>query len=129
MHSISLLDKWLKRNCDFMHRARMRAVVRIVESLLLGSKATLTDLGRNVRTQAYEKHAIKCADRLIGNVHLSNERLEAYRAISRWLVGSTEQPWVIVDWSDVELGHEFLMLKAAVPVGGARCQGTKKSIR
>ena len=29
-----------------------------------------------------------------------------------------ERPWLIVDWSDVELGHGMLMLKAVVPVGG-----------
>lgn len=41
-----------------------------------------------------------------------------YTEVAHWLVGKVQRPWVIIDWSDVELGHEFLMLKAAVPVGG-----------
>ena len=118
MHTGSLLKSWLRRNCPFIHRARVQAVVRLVESLLVGGKATLAELGRNLQTRAYEKHAIKCADRLIGNRHLARERLAVYRVMAHWLLGRTARPWLIVDWSDVELGHRYLMLKAAVPVGG-----------
>ena len=66
MHTRSLLDAWLRRNCSFIHRARLKALVKLVDSLLVGGKATVAELGRNMRTLAYEKHAIKCADRLIG---------------------------------------------------------------
>ena len=118
MHTRSLLDAWLRRNCSFIHRARLKALVKLVDSLLVGGKATVAELGRNMRTLAYEKHAIKCADRLIGNRHLAAERMAVYRVMAQWLLGATTRPWIIVDWSDVELGHDYLMLKAAVPVGG-----------
>jgi len=118
MHAISLLDRWLRRNCSFVHDARVSAVVRVVESLMHGGKATVAELGRNLMTRAYEKHGIKCADRLVGNRHLADERRDIYQALAHWLLGSVARPWIIIDWSDVELGHEFLMLKAAVPVGG-----------
>ena len=118
MHTRSLLEAWLRRNCSFIHRARLTAVVKLVDSLLVGGKATVAELGRNMRTLAYEKHAIKCADRLIGNRHLTAERMSVYRTMAQWVLGATARPWIIVDWSDVELGHDYLMLKAAVPVGG-----------
>ena len=93
-------------------------MVRVVEGLMSGGRATVAEMGRNLCTHAFEKHAIKCVDRLVGNHHLSAERIAVYRTMASWLLGNVERPWVIVDWSDVDLGHEFLMLKAAVPVGG-----------
>ncbi len=106
MHTRSLLEAWLRRNCAFIHGARVKALVKLVDSLLVGGKATVAELGRNMRTQAYEKHAIKCADRLIGNRHLAAERTSVYRMMAQWLLGATARPWIIVDWSDVELGHD-----------------------
>jgi hypothetical protein len=101
-----------------MHRARQNALVKVVDGLLLGAKATLAELGRGLRNNVLEKHNIKCADRLVGNPRLWSERLAIYEALAGWLLSSVERPWIIVDWSDVELGHEYLLLKAVVPVGG-----------
>jgi hypothetical protein len=38
--------------------------------------------------------------------------------MAHWLLSRTQRPWIIVDWSDVEIGRGHLMLKAAVPIGG-----------
>jgi len=118
MYAITLLETWLRGNCLDMHSARISAVVRVVEGLLTGGKATLTELGRHLGPGAFEKHGIKCADRLIGNRHLHGERISVYQSLGLWLLSRTERPWILVDWSDVELGHDTLMLTAAVPVGG-----------
>lgn len=118
MHGSSLIQTWLHRNCSFVHRARSTAVVKAVAGLLHSEKLTLTHVGRGVRGAAFEKHNIKCIDRLLGNRHLARERLGVYRAMAHWLLGSTERPQIIVDWSDCESGHAHLMLKAAVPVSG-----------
>lgn len=118
MHAIRVLEIWLRRNCSFMHRARLAAVVKIVDGVVFGGRATLAELGRGIRNDTLEKHNVKCADRLIGNRHLGGERSSIYRALGHWLLGAVPRPWIIVDWSDVELGHGYLMLKAAVPVGG-----------
>ncbi|MFT5449101.1 MAG: hypothetical protein ACI9DC_004290 [Gammaproteobacteria bacterium] len=118
MHAISLLEAWLRCNCEFTHRARAGVVVKMVDSLLSGGKATLTELGRHVRGRAFEKHRIKCADRLLGNEHLHAECFEFYQAMARWLLSATLRPLIIIDGSDVEPGRDFVMLKAAVSVGG-----------
>lgn len=118
MHAVSLLETWLRCNCPFTHKTRGTALVKLVASVLTGGKATLTEVGRNIHGLAYEKHRIKCADRLLGNEHLHRERPSFYKALAHWLLSSVERPWIIVDWSDVEVGHGFLMLKAAAPVGG-----------
>jgi Transposase DDE domain len=118
MHAIRVLEVWLRRNCSFMHLARLAALVKVTDSVVYGGKATLAELGRGIRNDVLEKHNVKCADRLVGNGHLGSERLRIYRALAHWLLSTVRRPWIIVDWSDVELGHEYLMLKAAVPVGG-----------
>lgn len=118
MYAISLLENWLRSNCEFIHSGRIGALLKVVEGLVDGGKATLTEVGRHVRSGAYEKHGIKCADRLIGNRHIHAERHSLYRVMAQWLLSQSERPWIIVDWSDVEIGRGHLMLKAAVPIGG-----------
>lgn len=120
MVALSLLEQWLGRNCSSMHAGRRRALMKVLGALLQGGKAMLTDLGRHVVAGGYEKHVIKCAGWLIGNRLLHAGRLDVYRALAQWLLSQTPRPWIIIDWSDVELGrwHRSLMLKAAVPVGG-----------
>jgi len=54
MYAISLLEKWRQGNCFSMRQARKKAVVKMVRSLLLGGKATLTELGRHLGETAFE---------------------------------------------------------------------------
>src|SRR5215207_3752866 len=115
---LPLLERWLRRACPAIHAARIAVVVRVVEALVLGGKLTLTHLGRNLRSAAYAKHGIKRVDRLLGNRHLRAERLTIYQALARRLLAATPRPIVLVDWADCTPGHDWLMLRAAVPLGG-----------
>ena len=74
MHATRVLEIWLRRNCAFMHRARLAAMVKIVDGVVFGGKAMLAELGRGIRNHVLEKHNGTCADRLIGNAHLGSER-------------------------------------------------------
>lgn len=118
MYASSLLESWLEDNCAWMHKARRGAVSKLVNGLLCGGVATLTAIGRHIPGRVAEKHGIKCADRLLGNPTLFSDRLRLYQALGHWLLSDTAQPWVIIDWSDVRPGERFVMLKAAVPIGG-----------
>jgi hypothetical protein len=93
-------------------------LVRAVGALLAGGTLTLTHLGRHLPGRLHTKHKIKCIDRLLGNRHLHDERMSVYEELARWLIGSIERPVIIVDWSDCEPGHQWLMLKAALAVRG-----------
>ena len=44
MHALSLLKRWLDRNCDFVHAARREALGKGVFGLLSGGVATLTGI-------------------------------------------------------------------------------------
>lgn len=117
MHE-SLLSRWLGDREVIGHAVRTAALVRVVGALLIGGKLSLTQLGRSLTGVARVKHQIKAVDRLLGNRHLHRERDDIYRALARTLLAGMRRPLIIVDWSDFELGREWVMLKAAVPVGG-----------
>jgi hypothetical protein len=117
MHT-RILSRWLGDRAVVGHAVRASALVRVVRALLTGGKLSLTHLGRAMGGVARVKHQIKAVDRLLGNQHLHAERDDIYRAIAATLLHGNSRPVIIVDWSDFELGRQWLMLKAAVPVGG-----------
>lgn len=118
MPGIGLLHKWLRDACPSIHRARLSALGKVGQSLLVGGRLTLTELGRQLPTTAFVKHTLKGVDRLLGNAQLQHERVTSYRAVARWVLASTPRPVLRVDWSDCEPGHKHLRLKAAVPLRG-----------
>lgn len=118
MHPLSVLQRWFERNITFMHRTRAAALVAAVGGLLRGGTLTLTHLGRALTGDGHTKHKIKRIDRLLGNRHLHCEQRQVYTALARWLLNGVERPVIVVDWSDCEPEHEWLMLTAALTVGG-----------
>jgi hypothetical protein len=64
------LSQWLAEHTVIQHRALREALLKLVQALLSGGKLSLTQLGRYRAGEAYPKHQIKAADRLLGNVHL-----------------------------------------------------------
>ncbi len=118
MHGLVLLHNWLGKACGFIHRARQEALLKAVCSLLQGGRLTLTDLGRSAPGRALPKHAIKGMDRLLGNRHLHRERFGVYQALAKWLLSQSPRPVIRVDWSEVQPGNRFLLLKAALPFQG-----------
>src|SRR4051812_25580659 len=82
MHARQVLSRWLE-NCSVIgHAARAMALVKTVQALLLGGKASLTMIGRNRSGSAREKHHIKAVDRLLGNQLLHRELTGVYRAVA-----------------------------------------------
>jgi hypothetical protein len=105
MHVTRVLSRWLEQRTVVGHAQRAAALVRVVQALVLGSKATLTQLGRNRAGTAHIKHHIKAVDRLLGNAHLHRECSAIYRAIARTLFTGTRTPVLTVDWSDFDLSE------------------------
>ena len=70
MNALSIVNKVISLVSYNMHKSRLNAVTACVKSLLSGSAATVTSIGRGIDTKAYEKHRIKRADRLLSNSHL-----------------------------------------------------------
>ncbi len=118
MYKLSVLDTWFERNCSFMHRGRCAAVLKVTRGLLESSKAYLSGIGRHVFNDGRHKAGIKCVDRLLGNERLHAERMRIYAQMAKWLLSRTPRSFILIDWSDVCPGHQFVMLKATVPLKG-----------
>jgi hypothetical protein len=120
MHVRQALSRWLEQRLVVRHAMRADALIRVVQALVLGGKAALTQLGRNRAGSAQIKHHIKAVDRLLGNELLHAECAAIYRAIAQTLLHGVPSPVLTVDWFDFECGgsRKWAMLQAAVPVGG-----------
>lgn len=117
MHAERLCHKWLSGVFPRMHEARREVVSVTVCAAIRGSRLTVTALGRNIESLAKQKHNIKRADRLLSNNHLSGESFEIYAAITNQIV-KTERPLILIDWSHIDEGKKFYLLRAATPVDG-----------
>lgn len=118
MHAIGMLQNWVGQALPEIHRTRLNTLFVAVEGLLRGQQLYLTAVGRNLRSQTSEKHAIKRIDRLLGNHRLAQEREALYGWMSRLLLGGCRHPNIIVDFSEVDAARTRFILRAAVAVGG-----------
>ncbi len=97
MSTITLLHNLLKQALPSLHTTRLKALIAAVEAGLRGTSVSLTALGRALSGSAYIKHKIKRMDRLIGNRHLTTERLALYGAMSQWLLRLPPIPLSVID--------------------------------
>lgn len=88
----------------------------VVESIIQAGRLSLSAVGRATLGRGRPKHNIKRVDRLLGNVHLRNERWLFFEAVSAWLLGDVARPVLLLDWTKV--GDGLHALVAAVPIGG-----------
>lgn len=122
MHATQLLDNELYVHCQAIHKTRWAALMATVTALIHGKKLSVTGLGRALQSDAYEKHNIKRADRLIGNPNLNQERGLIYRALAHQVIGQHKQPVILIDWSDLSANRKFHLLRASIAIG--RCAFT-----
>ncbi len=116
MRALDILHTRLSHAVAFMHAARWNAVWLLVQAVITGERLWLTALGRARPGSAHAKHAIKAADRLLGNPHLLDERLLVYRGLAQLLIAPLSQPIVLVD--TVEVRARWFALVASVPFEG-----------
>ena len=102
MYALQLLHIRLAAACPNIHSKRLLALFDITQSLLLGQRLSLTQLGRSLISNTYVKHNIKRVDRLLGNENLYQERESIYAYIAQQLLKNVQQPVIIVDWSEQE---------------------------
>jgi len=114
MQAEHVVHDLLTTTCSTMHQTRRSSLEATVLAALSGTRLTVTDLGRSIRSSAKQKHCIKRADRVLSNAHLHRERLSIYTALSRGLIAENKRPVIIVDWSDLDACKRHFLLRAAV---------------
>lgn len=117
MRATEVLQKCLGDALGSMHALRSRVLLRAVEAMIHGRRLTLMDLARAWPGAERIRAPLKALDRLLRNRFLHAEREHVYRAMTRWLVRSS-QPVIVIDWSDLKADRSWHLLRAAIPVGG-----------
>lgn len=117
MRATEVLQNCLGESLQALHSLRSRVLMRAVEATIAGCHLTLIDLARSWPDAQRIRAPLKALDRLLGNRHLHAEREHIHAAMVRWLVRS-DQPVIIVDWSDLKADRSWHLLRAAIPVGG-----------
>lgn len=114
MQVAAILSKHLSK---VMHKTRLITLSLLVESLFHAKFFSLTGLGRALKTETQERSAIRRVDRFIGNKLLQQDRLAIYCVICGLIVGSSQRPIIIVDWSTIP-NQKANVLRAAMVTSG-----------
>lgn len=117
MNALTILNNIVSVVTLNMHKTRRNAVLCCVKSLLSGSAATVTSIGRGLSSKAFEKHRIKRADRLLSNAHLQCEIPTIYAVICK-LYCVTKHPVIAVDWADLDDHKGHFLLRASMSLKG-----------
>jgi len=112
MNATDIFNKIIPFVSPNMHKTRQKALIVCSQSLAQGNMASVTNIGRGITSNAYEKHKIKRADRLLSNTNIQRESLSIYGHICR-LFASREHPIISVDWSDLDSRGRHFLLRAA----------------
>lgn len=118
MHATQILDNYLKKHCQEVHKKRMIALLTITRALMTGKKLSVTGLGRAICNATQPKHNIKRVDRLVGSAAVNHDRHVINQALAQLVIGQQNRPVIIVDWSDLSADREFHLLRASIPAGG-----------
>lgn len=118
MHAQKVSHKIISNACPWMHTARRNSLQVNVLAAIEERRLSVTGLGRAIDSNAKEKHCIKRADRLIGNVHLFSELRDVYMAFTKMVIGTAKRPVILVDWSDLDPYKNHFLLRASVAVDG-----------
>lgn len=118
MHCTRLLHKLIKNSCPNINKKRLDSLFICVDSILSGGNLAVASIGRNIKTNTNEKHAIKRADRLVGNKKLHAEIGSIYNALSSKLIGNTKKPIILIDWSIIGSDRKQNILRATIPLEG-----------
>lgn len=118
MHSRKNLSKYLHYVCPFMHETRRESLESVLDSCLRNEQLSVTSLGRGINSEAYEKHNIKRADRLLSNGHLQRELPQVYKSLSSVVLQGLEGVVILVDWSNLDSRDEHFLLRASVALKG-----------
>ena len=115
MKVTTILKKTLTFVTPNMHTYRRNSLIAAVASLISGSAATVTTIGRGIDCNVKEKHKIKRADRLLSNTNLARESLGIYAELAKHTVGTKKRPIILVDWSDLDEYKRHFLLRASLP--------------
>lgn len=116
MHVKGFLHKML---LSVMHKKRLITLSILVATVLKTKKLSLAQLGRGIDLPIQDRSAIRRVDRFLCNKGLHAERKSIYEIIANRIIGNRENPWIIVDWSEVPNTTAHILRAALIAKGRA----------
>lgn len=118
MHAAAVIVQKILRPVSAQIDVRnARNLVLAVQALVRGRRLVLMELARHWPGAERVLGPLKRLDRLLGNWRVQALRERFYAVAAAWLVRS-EQPVLVVDWSELKHDRRWLLLRAGVAVGG-----------
>lgn len=117
MHARKIIQDFLTVECPSMH-AKRRNCLALITSAARSAGLGLVKMSKALESSTSLRHRIKRCDRLLGNAHLSDERLSVYRGLARRVLPHSTHIGIIVDWSDLLADLSQHVLRAAVVIKG-----------
>ena len=118
MHVLTILHRIIFTSFPEIHAKRLASLLAAVEAVVLGSRLTLSDMGRGLPGSVSVKHNIKRIDRLLGNRLLHTEVPALYEALVRQCLNGISMPLIVIDWSDLTPDRQWQLLRASVAIEG-----------
>ena len=118
MNAKQVLSKCLSLVTPLMHKTRRQSLFSAIESSMNGGSLSITGLGRDIDSNALEKHKIKRVDRLCSNTNLHGDIELIYTRMAYLLVGKMSQPIIHIDWSDLDDRKQHFLIRASLAAQG-----------
>jgi predicted small integral membrane protein len=117
MHAQRIIQDLLQTECGAIHAKRRATLALMVQASCIGH-LSLIGISRRLDTATALRHRVKRCDRLLGNLHLSHEKLDVYRAMAQRILIGNPRPAIVIDWSDLSADRSQHLLRAALVVKG-----------
>lgn len=118
MQLMRLLHTFLKKECPSVHKLRLKNLIDSSQTLIETNSLSVTSIGRNLPGKVQERSNIRKMDRFVSNKHLANEVLGFYRAMNQYLLPSSGNAWIHVDWTCLSSTHNQYLLRASLTMQG-----------
>ncbi|QQX79836.1 IS4 family transposase [Shewanella sp. KX20019] len=118
MNAKQVLSKCLSLVTPLMHRTLRQSLFSAIESSMNGGSLSITGLGRDIDSNAFEKHKIKRVGRLCSNTKLYRDIEFIYTRMTYLLVGTMKQPIIHIDWSDLDDRKQHFLIRASLAAQG-----------
>lgn len=118
MQLMKLLHTFLKKECPNVHKLRLKNLIDSCKTLIGTNRLSVTGIGRNLPGKVQERSNIRKMDRFVSNKHLANEIVYFYQAMNQYLLPTSGDVWIHVDWTCLSSTHNQYLLRASLTMQG-----------
>lgn len=116
MHATTFIQKTFT---NVIHKKRLNSINELVLTVIKSKELSLSKLGRSLEGKAQEKSQILKVNRFLSNPYYQKDAAVIYQEFINVVIGSSQRPWLIVDWSKVPNTNYYVLRASRVAEGRA----------